>query len=523
MNTNDEFSRMQIEIAKNDALSKIDAASRKLHENIEVHKELISKTEIDLTKAIIEKSVSPINRAITLLGVIFSLLALTGGVYTYTVTSNLESTLEGHIKRQVETWLSFDSDKSKANLILEDYRSRALLDAYMIKVARERISEQGLRFVNFKEADQRRLLDIVKNPNSEDMDFHDALKLLSLSRGEWGFHRENDQIAIELRALFTKASIISTERKIRTLQVLHNDRGLLPIAESIIQDKNLPGYFRHQAFKMLSIYGYLDDYGVLALKYANENMKTSSDWSVLKDVSSYIAKKYPLGNEIQVYIEKINKLERDDAIPLKIQLLSSLLEVIPSKQAISFNPNSGSNENEINKVRDVVASLIIDLINSEVVLHVSDYDSKKFISISFVSISGMRSSLYFDNIERLLDDKLLILKIIRNSHTIKNRLVKFSKFFDVNYRGEQVISLGIEIDNKTTIKIKKNILPKIGSVIWIKHDQNSNGAMIRWLNQNSVQNFSVIEEFHASEAVKIILNYSKEYIAYKTPYDRLLF
>ncbi|MEE9337750.1 MAG: hypothetical protein V3U87_06695 [Methylococcaceae bacterium] len=138
MNTNDEFSRMQIEIAKNDALSKIDAASRKLHENIEAHKELISKTEIDLTKAIIEKSVSPINRAITLLGVIFSLLALTGGVYTYTVTSNLESTLEGHIKRQVETWLSFDSDKSKANLILEDYRSRALLDAYMIKVARER-------------------------------------------------------------------------------------------------------------------------------------------------------------------------------------------------------------------------------------------------------------------------------------------------------------------------------------------------------------------------------------------------
>lgn len=101
-----------------------------------------------------------------------------------------------------------------------------------------------MRLLEFKEADKTRLLDIILPPESSDEDFHDAVALLSVARGEWGYGRENDQIAVELRKSFSSETL-SNNRKLSILETMRNDRSLLPIAEHIISDTNSPSHFRH--------------------------------------------------------------------------------------------------------------------------------------------------------------------------------------------------------------------------------------------------------------------------------------
>ena len=380
---------IQIELAKNNAIEKIETASKDFESKFDSQKKLIDDTKVHLTEHVIEKSVSPLNRAIAFLGVIFTLLTLAGGVFTYTVTSSLKSSMETYIKDKVESWLSIDSENSLASKTLDEYRTRALLDAYMIKLARMSSSNGGgLRLFEFKEADKRRLLDIILSPESSDADFHDAAALLSVARGEWGYGQENDQIAVELRKGLSSEAL-SNNRKLRILETMRNDRSLLPIAEHIISDTNSPSHFRHQAFLMLKGYDYQTLYGKLANDYALQILTGDNEQHITWDAVAYLASKNPLSTVISNYINKIEKLDREVSISSKIKLVSS-------------EPLKSKDSEELSMLETLIATLIVDLIESDAYLNVSNFRDEKYLSIAFKNLSGTTHSVYLDNLDKIL-------------------------------------------------------------------------------------------------------------------------
>lgn len=515
-------SLIQIESAKNLAIEKIEAASEKLDSKLLSQKNLINDAKIHLTEYVIEKSVGPLNRAILFLGVIFTILAAAGGVFTYTVTNNLESSLKSYLKHEVESWLSLGNEKSVASEILEDYRSRALLDAYMVKLARMSLSSNGLRIIEFKEADKKRLLDILTSSNSTNMDFHDALKLLSVSRGEWGYGRENDQIGNKLRGLFS-LSTLSNERKLRVLEIMRNERGLLPIAEHFIQDKKSPLIFRHQAFLMLNGYRTTSKYGILTKEYASEILKGENEEYIMNDAAKYFAEKFPLSSEVANYLKKINNLNRENRLPRKIKLISSLSYSLPRKEHSFFPKQKLHTTKQTDLLREFITDLILDIIDSGARLNINKFDNKEFINISFGSVSGVSHGVFFDGIEKIFNDTKLIGEIFLASKRRNVSLAAIVKFFSISYRGESIVSLGYELSDKSKVLINKNNKILKDGVLWFKKKIEAGDIVLHWHDQYSVLHTFSINDVVLPKKYNIKINYNNDFIAYKSPYERLIF
>ena len=520
MSINNEL--IQIEIAKNNAIERIEAASKSFESKLDAQKDLIDETKVHLTEHVIEKSVSPLNRAITFLGVIFALLTLAGGVFTYTVTSSLETSMETYIKSKVESWLSLDSENSLASRTLDGYRTRALLDAYMIKLARMSFSNGGgFRLLNFKEADKKRLLDIILSPNSSDADFHDAVTLLSVARGEWGFGRENDQVAIEIRKIFSSENIANS-RKLRILEIMRNDRGLLPVAEKIISNSSSPSHFRHQAFLMLKDYDSRNIYSRLAKGYALEVLSGDNEPYIKRDAVGYLARVNPLSSTIVQYINKISGFGREESLVSKAQLISALADSLPNQESFFIEPSKSKNSGDLAKLENLIANLLVDLIESNAYLNVTEFRDAKYLSLAYKNLSGSTHSIYVENLDDILENKSLIGKVFDFSI---NRGIEFEglvSFFYASYKGEPVVTFGLEFSNEHPLFLKKGKKKFDTGVGWIKGGAN-NSRELHWHDP-----YGKLESYNIKSIVlpnKMVprIRYNKNYIAYSPPFERLIF
>ncbi|KAB0290067.1 hypothetical protein F2P58_03800 [Vibrio fortis] len=130
MTQENESSILRVELATSRALDKIEKLVKEAEDNHTSSTRMIENAKSELMQHVIDKSVAPVNRVVTLISVVLAFLAIAGTALSFTIKDNLETTLTSHITKQVETWLSFDSEHSKITNVLEDYRSRALLDAY---------------------------------------------------------------------------------------------------------------------------------------------------------------------------------------------------------------------------------------------------------------------------------------------------------------------------------------------------------------------------------------------------------
>lgn len=225
----------------------------------------------ELSKEILEQANAPITRATQALTLILSIVVIGGSLLTYFVSNNLQTTFESHMKQRVESWLSLENESSIVNRTLDTYRTRALLDSYMIQLARRKARGESMVNLDFRKGDESRLLSIIEAKDSQTSDFLDALKLLSVARGGWVFGARNDTVSLRLRALFRDAEF-DNNRKLYILEIMDRDEGLVPIAASILQNSGQPQPFKFQAFKMLREARQDSEEGALAHRYALEQL-----------------------------------------------------------------------------------------------------------------------------------------------------------------------------------------------------------------------------------------------------------
>lgn len=520
MNQENESSILRVELATSRALDKIEKLVKEAEDNHASSTQMIENAKSDLMQHVIDKSVAPVNRVVTLISVVLAFLAIAGTALSFTIKDNLETTLTSQITKQVETWLSFDSDNSKITNVLEDYRSRALLDAYMIKLAREASTGSGISMLEFKAADKSRLLDIVANPSSSYSDFHDALALLAKSRGMFGWGQGNDHIAKRLRELFSSEDY-DDEKKLRLLEVLESDIAMLPIAEHLLKDEKAPYRFRSQAFKILSQRDDGTYYGEIAQNYALDLLKSGSDEHDLRLAADYIAKHEPLSPAIKSYITRLKAFKRSQSLSLRLSLIDSLLENIPSKSSPVFFEHELPEPSFLNQVRSLIGDQLLIAIKEGARFEVSGYEREKYIVIAFDTGKNGYSSQYFNNIRILFDDDAILAYMLDNVKT-----VNLSKYAVLNslltkHKGDVVIGLEINAPLRIISGVQSTAVNE-GKVLLNINGNNrlvAKPSLVGSHNSPSQLEFDELD-FNSSH---LKINYDTSYIAYRSPFNTLLY
>lgn len=520
MTQENESSILRVELATSRALDKIEKLVKEAEDNHTSSTRMIENAKSELMQHVIDKSVAPVNRVVTLISVVLAFLAIAGTALSFTIKDNLETTLTSHITKQVETWLSFDSEHSKITNVLEDYRSRALLDAYMIKLAREVSTGSGISRLEFKAADKSRLLDIVANPSSSYSDFHDALTLLAKSRGLFGWGQGNDHIANRLRELFSSADY-DDEKKLRILEVLESDIAMLPIAEHLIKDEKAPYRFKSQAFKILSQRDSGSYYGEIAQKYALDLLKSGSDENDLLLASSYIAKNEPLSPEITSYIERLKTFKRSQSLSLRLSLVDALLTNIPSKSGPTFFEHELPEPSFLNQVRTLVGDQLLTAIKDGARFEVSGHERDKYVVIAFDAGKNGYRSQYFDNIGKLFDDKAIWTYMLDNAKTVNLSKYNVLNALLTKHKGDVVIGLEISAPLIITSGSQSTMINE-GKVLL---NVNSNNRLVAKPNLISSTNSLPLLEIDKLDfkPANLKIYYDTNYIAYRSPFNSFFY
>ena len=127
--------------------------------------EKIQELKYELSTDLIAKANEPVARAVSLLNWILLAVVVIGGALAWLTTSSLKSTLETLMTQRIESWLSLDDQHSPASRTFDAYRTRALLDSYMIQLARQKSQHSPIVNLRFKVGDQKRLMASELSPS----------------------------------------------------------------------------------------------------------------------------------------------------------------------------------------------------------------------------------------------------------------------------------------------------------------------------------------------------------------------
>jgi hypothetical protein len=144
------------------------------------------------------------------------------------------------------------------------------------------------------------------------------------------------------------------------------------------------------------------------------------------------------------------------------------------------------------------------------------------MSLAYKKLSGSTHSIYVENLDDILENKSLIGKVFDFSI---NRGIEFEglvSFFYASYKGEPVVTFGLEFSNEHPLFLKKGKKKFDTGVGWIKGGAN-NSRELHWHDP-----YGKLESYNIKSIVlpnKMVprIRYNKNYIAYSPPFERLIF
>lgn len=160
-------------------LEELKASSARLLHEVQSQ---ISNAEAKLSERAIEKTLSILHQVkqwVLTVGTFITLALAVGAFFGY---KNFAENLTNTFTNKVERWLRFEDGDSDESRALDAIRTQALLDAYMVRFARERLDGRD-GSLSLTEAERHRLLAILENPSSDVGQFSDALTIITRSRG----------------------------------------------------------------------------------------------------------------------------------------------------------------------------------------------------------------------------------------------------------------------------------------------------------------------------------------------------
>lgn len=396
--------------------------------------ERIQALKYELSKDLIEQANAPVNRAVSILTYVLAAVVIVGGAFAWLTANNLKSTLQTLMTQRIESWLSLDDEHSQASKTLDAYRTRALLDSYMIQLVRQKSQNTPIVDLNFKVSDKKRLMAIVRSPLSDYQDFLDALRLLAVADGEWGIIVGENELGRDLVGLIEDPRF-DPMRKLEILQVLSRNRNLAGVEAAYLQDASAPEPLRYQSYLNLKGYDKGSTLGELALRYATGLLQSATRHKV-EDALEHIAAVDPFNAELAAFLDKLPEGQREARMDYRLAIAKGLISQLPSPEIISLYQPEDSEPIDRSAIRAKVAALISDLLDDGLMLEMDKtFSSRPHLAISYVQSAGVVVSKPFP-LKRLMGDEQLMQAIYEHQYT--KGLERFARFFSVTDRGEVI-------------------------------------------------------------------------------------
>ncbi|WP_277590744.1 hypothetical protein [Pseudomonas chlororaphis] len=398
--------------------------------------ERIQALKYELSKDLIEQANAPVNRAVSILTYVLAAVVIVGGMFAWLTANNLESTLQTLMTKRIESWLSLEDEHSQASKTLDAYRTRALLDSYIIQLARQKSQNASIVDLNFKVSDKKRLMAIVRSPSSDYQDFYDALRLLAVADGEWGIIVGENELGHDLVGLIEDPRFDSM-RKLDVLQILSRNRNLVAVEAAYLQDTSALEPLRYQSYLNLKGYDKGSAPGELALKYATGLLQSTARHKV-ESALEHIASVDPFNPDIKAFLDKLPERQREVRMDYRLAVAKGLISQLPSPGVLSLYQPEDSEPVDRGAIRASVAALISDLLEDGLMLGVDKtFSARPHLVIHYLQADGVTVSKPFP-LERLMGDEKLMQAIYERQYS--KGLERFTRFFSVTDRGE-IVSL----------------------------------------------------------------------------------
>lgn len=468
--------------------------------------EKIQQLKYELSNELIDKANAPINRAVSILNWVLAAVVVVGGALAWLTANNLKTTLQTLMTQRIESWLSLDDEHSQASKTLDDYRTRALLDAYMIQLARQKSQNTSIVALNFKISDKKRLMSIVRSPSSNHQDFYDALRLLAVADGEWGIIVGESELGRDLVELIEDPRFDST-RKLEILEVLSRNRNLAGVEMAYLQDASAPEPLRYQSYLNLKGYDKGSAPAELALKYAIGLLQNGSNHKVERALE-HIAAADPFNAELTELLKKLPERQREQRMSYRLAIAKGLINQLPSADAINFFEIEDTEPVDRGAVRAKVATLFSDLLEDGLKLGMDrTFTEQRHLTLHYTQATGLTVYETFP-LERLLGDEQLMQAIYERQYP--KGLGHFAQFFSVTDGGEVIAlaklkvpatALGVEHDPS----LPRDIIGRLE----LSQDRK---PQIAWRDSMGDLNYNGVETLSKA---KVIMVFDKDSISYR--------
>lgn len=405
---------------------------------LEVQK-AVEVAKSDITETAINKAFGVLNHVrlwLIVIGVVITL----GGFLGY---QSLSTSLNAYFKERVEEWLRFDIKGSEGKRSLEALRTRAMLDAYTIRLSRSFSQPFGTHSISLSESEIKRLVEVIINVDTNYSDFADALRLVTKSRGIFMLMRPEDEIGRQLTSILNSKSY-SNNKKILLIEYLENDKALYPYALAMLNSEET-----HESIKLRVLENVAFFQPDVAVEFANNNFKKMESLQSKAQLASFLALNDPTSKEIYNFFESIRESQLKEWKNLYAGPLSSLLE------------------NEEARGLTRAQDILINALNLGLSTLISDLNAgPRYLAVSFGNtISAI------ENPKAVFSDADFVTKVISSSSDSLESYIKALDFFQVEDRSYFLTSVLLSLSNSATLKLENNTTLTIENVtgeVWLR-------------------------------------------------------
>jgi tetratricopeptide (TPR) repeat protein len=422
-----EASKIRVELLKENQelrleLEAIKSASTSLLADVQ---NKIANAEDKITEKAIDKTLTIIQQVktwISIAAVLISGVFILGSLLGY---KNLSETLTATFNDKVTRWMRFDDPESGGRKALDELRTEAIINAYMIRLARNYSSvSESLFPLNGPE--EKRLLDILQTPTTRYSEFSDALTIIVKNRGPFRLALSEDDVGKKIASLLS-ADGISPDKRGLVLERLKGDAALLPYSKLFLNDEDQNIYVRMAAFENVKMFD-----SEMAIEFAEKNIGKIKP-GLKGDLVLYLAKESEQYEPALHYVRELIDLKPDYWQSSVLELVSRLGETLPS----TVNPSAYK-----------LADLFIQVVELGGKIDISDerFGPKRIA----LQLDGAYSMLTKPG--RLLNDPALIKAIITKRDSSIDWLAKSTDFFQISDQGILLTTLIVKLGDKASIE-----------------------------------------------------------------------
>jgi hypothetical protein len=404
----------------------------------------ISNAEDRISEKAIDKTLGILAQVRNWIAIVAIFITGVSGLGVFIGYNNLSNTLTALFNSKVTQWMQFDDDKSGGRQALDELRTEAIVNAYMIRLARSYSSRSESLFP-LNGPEEKRLLNILQAPNTKYSEFSDALTIIVKNRGPFRLALSEDDVGAKIASLLNSSGI-SPDKKGLILEKLKGDGALLPYSKSILNDEGLNVYVRLAALENVKIFD-----KDMAISFAEQNVDR-----VKPELKSALV--LYLSNESGQYTNVLSYVRGlIDRKPEYWQ--SNVLQVI-SGLGGKFSSSSNS---DLSGLADLIGEVV--RLGGQIEISDERFGPKRVA----VQLDGASTMLAKPG--RLLKNQDLIKAIIFKNGSGVESLLKSTQFFQISDQGILLTTLIVKLNNNAGIGTEnKKLLTKenvLGNV-WLR-------------------------------------------------------